>query len=60
MGLEALLGPVAVVVEQLVPGGHVLSGHQDESREAGQGHDLGLQVGVEAGVVDQSTQAAGL
>ena len=58
MGVDALLGAVPVVVEKLRARLDLDLGHQDEARLPQlEVHDLGLEVGTHAGVVDQAAEA---
>ena len=60
VGLEALLGPVPVVVEKLGARLDVHLGDKDEARHVFDHHHLGLAVGGLARVVDQAAQPAAL
>ena len=53
VGLEALLGPVPVIVEKLGPRFDVGLCYEDESGDIADHDHLGLTVGGEPGVVDQ-------
>lgn len=57
--LEALLGPVSVVVEQLFALLDLRLGYQNQLRVILHHDDLGLEIRVHAGVVDESADAAG-
>jgi len=60
VSFEALLGPVPIVVEQLLVGLEVASGHEDETRRFPEYDDLGAHVGGQPGVVDQPPETSGL
>ena len=60
MGLEWLLAPVPVVIEELLPGVDGLLGHEDEPGHLLDHHDLGDAVGAHTAVVQQPTIATRL
>ena len=60
VGLEALLRPVAIVVEKLGAWLDVHLGNKDEARHVFDHHHLGLAVGRLARVVDQAAEPAAL
>ena len=60
MGLEALLGPVTIVVEKLGAWLDVHLGNEDEARHVFDHHHLGLAVGRLARVIDQAAEPAAL
>ena len=60
VGLEAFLGPISVVVEQLGPGFDVCLGHQYQPGYVADENHFGLAVGSQAGVIDQTPQASTL
>jgi hypothetical protein len=60
VGLEAGLGSVAVVVEELLASGDVPGGRQNESRGFVHLQDFRPEIRLEPRVVDEATQSAGL
>ena len=59
MCFQGLLGPVTVVVEELLTGVDGVFGHEDEPGDVVHHHDLRHTVGGDAAVVHQSAIAPG-
>ena len=59
MSFQGLLGPVTVVVEELLTGVDGVFGHQDQPGDVVHHHDLRHTVGGDAAVIHQPAIASG-